>query len=86
MIINGKSLTTMEAIRSCTTQGMSSIKEPVNINYFLSVKNMLEGDLKYDHITVNTTIYCVIKRQLYNWMFTMYEPKIIVSHKLSFQP
>ena len=40
----------------------------VNFNYFLSVKNMLEeGLLEHDHITLNTTIYCVTKRQIDNW-------------------
>ena len=36
----------------------------MNLNYFLSVKKMLEV-LQHDHITVNTTIYCVIQQLLF---------------------
>ena len=58
----------------------------VNFNYFLSVKNMLEeGLLEHDHITLNTTIYCVTKQQTDNWNF-IYELTTIVFHKLSCKP
>ena len=57
--------------------------KPVN---FLSVKNMLEeGLLEHDHITLNTTVYCVTKQQIDNRKF-IHEPKTIVLHKLSFKP
>ena len=47
-----------------------TISKPVNFNYFLSVKSMLEeGLLEFDHITLNTTIYCVTKQQIENWTF-----------------
>ena len=65
------------------TQVMSSL-EPMNFNYFVSVKNMLEeGLLEHDHVTLNTTIYCVTKQlQIDNQKF-VHEPKTIVLHKLS---
>ena len=76
----------MEAVRPSTTQVMSSLK-PVNFNYFLSVKNMLEeGLLEHDHVTLNTTIYCVTKQlQIDNRKF-VHEPTTIVLHKLSCKP
>ena len=43
-IINNKSLRTMEAVQLYTRQVVPSLK-PVNVNYFLSVKNMLEEGL-----------------------------------------
>ena len=45
----------------------SVTKHRVVLNCFLSVKNMRmsEEGLERDHITVNTTIYCVIPLQLY---------------------
>ena len=56
----------MEAVRPYMTQVIPSLK-PENFNYFLSVKNMLEeGLLEFDHITLNTTIYCVTKQQIEN--------------------
>ena len=62
-------------------QVMRSLK-PVNFNYFLSVKNMLkEGLLERDHVTLNTTMYCVTK-QLIDNRKTIHEPKTIVLHKL----
>ena len=67
----------MEAVLPNTTQVMSSLK-PVNFNYFLSVKSMLEeGLLEHDHITLNTTIYCVTKQQIDNRKF-VHEPTTIV--------
>ena len=58
---------------------MPSLK-PVNFNYFLSVKNMLEEDLlEHDHITSNTTIYCVTKQRVDNRKFIR-EPTTIVLH------
>ena len=72
----------MEAVRLYTTQVMPVLK-PVN---FLSVKNMLkEGLLEHDHITLNTTVYCVTKQQIDNRKF-IHEPKTIVLRKLSFKP
>ena len=66
LIINGKSGRNMEVIRLYTTQVMPAL-EPVN---FLSVKNMLEeGLLEDDHITLNTTAYCVTKQQIDNRKF-----------------
>ena len=47
-------------------------KHRVDFNYFLSVKNMSEEGLEHDHITANTTIYCVIPLQLDNQ--TIYDP------------
>ena len=62
LIINSKSLRTVEVVRPYTTQVMQSLKA-VNFNYFLSVKNMLEeGLLEHDHIALNTTIYYVTKQ------------------------
>ena len=58
----------MEVVRPYTIQVMPSLK-PVNFNYFLSLKNMLdEGLLKHDHITV-IYIYCVTKQQIDNRKF-----------------
>ena len=58
----------------------------VNFNYFFSVKKMLEeGLLEHDHITLNTTIYCVTKQLIDNWNF-IYELTTIVFHKLSCKP
>ena len=58
----------------------------VNSNYFFSVKKMLEeGLLEHDHITLNTTIYCVTKQLIDNWNF-IYELTTIVFHKLSCKP
>ena len=49
----------MKVVRPYMTQVMPFLK-PGNVNYFLSVKNMLEAGLyEHDHITLNTTIYCV---------------------------
>ena len=74
-IINGKSLRTMEAIRTYTTQVMPSLK-PVNFNCFLS--DMLEeGLLEHHHISLNTTIHCATKQQIDNWNF-IHEPTTIV--------
>ena len=82
-IINGKSLRTMEAIRTYTTQVMPSLK-PANFNCFLS--DMLEeGLLEHDHISLNTTIHCVTKQQIDNWNF-IHEPTTIVLHTLSCKP
>ena len=71
LIINGKSLRNMEAIRlldrndaSCKRTSYIHTKHRMNLNYFLSVKNMLEV-LQNDHITVNTAIYCVIQQLLF---------------------
>ena len=47
-------------------------KHRVDFDYFLSVKNMSEEGLEHDHITANTTIYCVIPLQLDNQ--TIYDP------------
>ena len=64
------------------TQVMRSLK-PVNFNYFLSVKNMLEeGLLEHDHITLNTTMYCVTKQLIDNEQI-IHELMTIMLHKLS---
>ena len=64
------------------TQVMRSLK-PVNFNYFLSVKNMLEeGLLEHDHITLNTTMYCVTKQLIDNEQI-IHELTTIMLHKLS---
>ena len=64
------------------TQVMQSLK-PVNFNYFLSVKNMLEeGLLEHDHITLNTTMYCVTKQLIDNEQI-IHELTTIMLHKLS---
>ena len=77
------SLRTMEAVRPYTAEVMPYLK-PVNFNYFLLVKNMLEEGL-HDQITLNTTIYRVTKQQIDNQKF-IHEPTTIVLHKLSFKP
>ena len=75
----------MEAVRPYMAQVMPSLK-PVNFNYFLFVKNMLEeGLLEHDHITLNTRIYCVTKQQIDDQTF-IHEPTTIVLHKLSCKP
>ena len=85
LIINDKSLRAMEAVRPYMTQVMPSLK-PVNFNYFLFVKNVLEeGLLEHDHVTFNTTIYCVTKQQIDDQKF-IHEPTAIVLHKLSCKP
>ena len=64
------------------TQVMRSLKL-VNFNYFLSVKNMLEeGLLEHDHITLNTTMYCVTKQLIDNQKI-IHELTTIMLHKLS---
>ena len=69
----------MEAVRPYTRQVLPSLK-PVNVNYFLSVKNMLEeGSSERDHITLNTTIYCVKKQQIVKRKF-IHEPATIVTY------
>ena len=50
----------------------------MDFNNFLSVKNMLEDGLERDHITVNTTIYCVIEQQLDNHRF-IHEPMTTIN-------
>ena len=76
----------MEAVRRYTTQVMPSHSKPVNFNYFLSVKNMLEEGLsEHDHITLNTTVHCVTKQQLDNRKFG-HEPTTTVLHKLWCKP
>ena len=50
----------------------------MDFNNFLSVKNMLEDGLERDHITVNTTIYCVIEQQLDNHKF-IHEPMTTIN-------
>ena len=63
-------------------QVMRSLK-PVNFNYFLSVKDMLEeGLLEHDHITLNTTMYCV-RKQLIDNQQIIHEFTTIMLHKLS---
>ena len=49
---------------SCKRTSYIHTKHRMNLSYFLSVKNMLEV-LQHDHITVNTTIYCVIQQLLF---------------------
>ena len=63
----------MEAVRPYTKQVVPSLK-PVNANYFLAVKNMLE-----DHFTLNTTKYCVKKQQIVKRKF-IHEPATIVTY------
>ena len=85
LIINGKSLRTMKAARTHTTQVMPSLK-PVNFNDFLLVKNILEeGLLEHDHITLKTTIYCETKQQIDNRKCS-HKPTTILLHKLSCKP
>ena len=51
-----------------------------------NVKLLEEGLLEHDHVTLNTTIYCVTKRlQIDNRKFA-HEPTTIVLHKLSYEP
>ena len=49
----------MEAVRPYMTQVIPSLK-PVNFDM------LEEGLLEFDHITFNTTIYCVTKQQIEN--------------------
>ena len=44
-----------------------------------------EGLQEHDHITLNTTIYCVTKQQIDNGKF-IYEPTTIVLYKLLCKP
>ena len=57
------------------------------LQFLPSVKNMLEeGLLEHDHVTSNTTTYCVTKQlQIDNRKF-VHEPTTIVLHKLSCKP
>ena len=67
LITNGKSLRNMEEIRystkmmpGCKRTSYIQTKHRVNLNNFLSVKNMLEEVLQHDHFTANTIIYRVM--------------------------
>ena len=76
----------MEAVQPYTSQVISSLKQE-KFSYFLSVENMSEeGLLEHDHInTLNTTIYCVTRKQVDKRNF-IHEPMTIVLHKLLCKP
>ena len=50
----------MEAVRPYTTQVIPCISQTSELQ-------LEEGLLEFDHITLNTTIYCVTKQQIENW-------------------
>ena len=66
------------------SQVISSLKQE-NLSYSLLVENVSEeGLLEHDHITLNTTIYCVSRQQVDKRNF-IHEPMTIFLHKLIVQ-
>ena len=75
----------MEAVQLYMSQVISSLKQE-KFSYFLSVENMSEeGLLEHDHITLNTTIYCVTRQQVDKRNF-IHETMTIFLHELLCKP
>ena len=75
----------MEAVQLYMSQVISSLKQE-NLSYSLLVENVSEeGLLEHDHITLNTTIYCVTRQQVDKRNF-IHEPMTIFLHKLLCKP
>ena len=55
------------------------------MKFIIIIVMVEEGLLEHDHITLNTTIYCVKKQQMDNRNF-IYGPKAIVLYKLLCKP
>ena len=75
----------MEAVQPYMSQVISSLKQE-KFSCFLSVENMSEeGLLEHDHITLNTTIYCVTRQQVDKRNF-IHKTMTIFLHELLCKP